>query len=239
MADKEPVSWITVNGVHVPIHEGESKQDAINKAIAWHNEDKKSSDIAKAKEEADRLNKKDDNKSKDNLESKYKNINPNFKQGASNLDKDGYNNNCVKCALAFEANMRGADTQANPFKFGYSDELDRSKNVNNAFGVSRGDVFEVGNSRRDAVVREIELSMKEDFGRGSRAIIQIQSGSTRHTMNVINDNGKVKAIDAQSGQSGSVSQMLKGLPTKSVAFFRTDDKEIKQDWSDWAYKNRR
>lgn len=55
MADREPIGWITVNGVHVPLFEGESKQDAINRAIAKHNEDKKSSDITKAKEEADKL----------------------------------------------------------------------------------------------------------------------------------------------------------------------------------------
>lgn len=45
-----------MNGVHIPIHEGESKEDAVNKAIAKHNEDKKESDMAKAKEQADKLN---------------------------------------------------------------------------------------------------------------------------------------------------------------------------------------
>ena len=54
MAEVE--QWITVNGVHIPIHEGESKEDAVNKAIAKHNEDKKESDMAKAKEQADNLN---------------------------------------------------------------------------------------------------------------------------------------------------------------------------------------
>lgn len=59
MADREPIGWITVSGVHVPLFEGESKQDAINRAIAKHNEDKKEADIkrnqAEAKEAHDRL----------------------------------------------------------------------------------------------------------------------------------------------------------------------------------------
>ena len=47
MSQKKVVDWITVNGNHVPIFEGESKQDAVNRAIAKANEDKKQSDIAK------------------------------------------------------------------------------------------------------------------------------------------------------------------------------------------------
>ena len=64
MADKEPIGWITVNGVHVPLYEGESKEDAVNRAIAKHNEDKKESDIAKAKEQSDKLNGKQSNEQK-------------------------------------------------------------------------------------------------------------------------------------------------------------------------------
>ena len=56
MAKKEPVNWITVNGKHVPIFEGESKQDAYNRAIAKENESKKSEDIKRNKAQADRLN---------------------------------------------------------------------------------------------------------------------------------------------------------------------------------------
>lgn len=47
MAQREVKQWITINGVHVPIFEGESKEDAVNRAIAKKNEDKKQSDIAK------------------------------------------------------------------------------------------------------------------------------------------------------------------------------------------------
>ena len=60
MAQKEPIDWITVNGKHIPIYEGESKQDAYNRAVAKDNEDKKKSDIARSKKEADKASGKID-----------------------------------------------------------------------------------------------------------------------------------------------------------------------------------
>lgn len=58
MVKKEVKDWITVNGKHIPLFEGESKQDAINRVIAKDNEDKKDSDINRNKKEADELNHK-------------------------------------------------------------------------------------------------------------------------------------------------------------------------------------
>ena len=46
--EKEPVGWVTVNGKHVPIFEGESKEDAVARSIST-NEDKKNEQIAKNK----------------------------------------------------------------------------------------------------------------------------------------------------------------------------------------------
>ena len=45
MAQKEPKDWITVNGKHVPIYDGESKQDAYNRAVAKQNEETKTKQI--------------------------------------------------------------------------------------------------------------------------------------------------------------------------------------------------
>ena len=53
MAEREPVAWITVNGSRVPIFEGESKTDAVNRSIAKNNEDKKARDIANNKKQSD------------------------------------------------------------------------------------------------------------------------------------------------------------------------------------------
>lgn len=56
MSEREIKGWITVNGVHVPLFEGESKKDAISRAIAETNESDKERQIARNKEQADQLN---------------------------------------------------------------------------------------------------------------------------------------------------------------------------------------
>ena len=53
MAEKKVVGWFTSKGKHIPIFEGESKQDAMNRFIAKENEDKKNADIKKNKAAAD------------------------------------------------------------------------------------------------------------------------------------------------------------------------------------------
>lgn len=67
---KEVKQWITVNGMHIPLFEGESKKDAISKLknktkgpdfkeskVSGDSKDYKAEQIAKNKAEADRLNK--------------------------------------------------------------------------------------------------------------------------------------------------------------------------------------
>lgn len=62
MAERKIKQWITINGVHVPIYEGESKEDAVKRSISKAkenvkaNEDQKAKDIAKNKVEKDKLN---------------------------------------------------------------------------------------------------------------------------------------------------------------------------------------
>ena len=53
MADREPSAWITINGAHVPIYEGEEYKDAVNRAIAQRNEQKRARDIAENKKQSD------------------------------------------------------------------------------------------------------------------------------------------------------------------------------------------
>ena len=55
MAQQEG-EWITVNGRHILIGAGESREEAINRAIANKNADKKNEQIAKNQEQADKLN---------------------------------------------------------------------------------------------------------------------------------------------------------------------------------------
>ena len=56
MADREVKTWVTINGAHVPIYEGDSKQDVLNRAITKHNEDVKNKQIAHNSEQAKQLN---------------------------------------------------------------------------------------------------------------------------------------------------------------------------------------
>jgi len=76
MANKEPKNWITINGNHVPLYDGESKDDAVKRWVKEQSQakaskrgakavDKQQSDIAKAQSEAKRL--QDEQKYRDNL----------------------------------------------------------------------------------------------------------------------------------------------------------------------------
>ena len=65
---KKVVDWFTMNGKHIPIYKGESKEDAVNRAIADKNESIKQEQIAKNKAEADKLNEKSQSKSQKQIE---------------------------------------------------------------------------------------------------------------------------------------------------------------------------
>ena len=56
MAEREIERWITVNGSRIPIFKGESEKDAVNRSIADKNEKTKNEQIAKRKEDIDKLN---------------------------------------------------------------------------------------------------------------------------------------------------------------------------------------
>lgn len=56
MADREVTGWITVNGIHIPIYDGQSKSDAVNSYIAKKNEETKVKQIKANKKQADKLN---------------------------------------------------------------------------------------------------------------------------------------------------------------------------------------
>lgn len=55
MAEREVQQWITVNGRHVPLYAGESKEDAVKRAFA-SDADKKEKQIAANKKQADEMN---------------------------------------------------------------------------------------------------------------------------------------------------------------------------------------
>lgn len=82
----EVTGWITVNGQHVPLMKGESKANAVKKAISKQknaDEDKKEKQIAANKKEAD------DRKDKDTAENKKETDDRTFQFGKSGNIKFG------------------------------------------------------------------------------------------------------------------------------------------------------
>lgn len=61
-SDDEPIGWFTANGRHIPIHEGQSKSDAI-KAALGRDYDKREREIRSNEREKSKLNRKDANES--------------------------------------------------------------------------------------------------------------------------------------------------------------------------------
>lgn len=171
------------------------------------------------------------------LEEKYQHINPNYTENAKAFDP--YSNNCVKCALAFEANMRGDNVEALGRNYKDSKEnefVNTDKSIAKAIG-KRDDVWEVGATNRDLVVKRINDQM-EDFGSNSRALLFLNHKQGRHVVNVLSNNGKPIIVDAQHGRHGDVASMLKYYNTKNASIVRIDDANISNDLKNWAYKKR-
>ena len=57
MSERKITGWFTMNGKHVPIFDGESKEDAVKRSVANNNEDIKNKQIAQAQAERDARNK--------------------------------------------------------------------------------------------------------------------------------------------------------------------------------------
>lgn len=94
---KQVKQWITVNGQHVPIFEGQSKQEAVNNALKHQKSvnddiDKKEKQIADNKKEADKLNGKiknhpfEGNSRQETLDTIRKNINSEVEEIAFCID---------------------------------------------------------------------------------------------------------------------------------------------------------
>lgn len=210
----QPKGWITKNGVHIPIFE--------NYTVV-KNEPK-----AKLR------------KSVRFSEEKYKHINPGYKENTSVYDKDGFNNNCAMCAIAFEANMRGEDTEANQFKFGYPEYVKKSRNVNEAFGVKSKDIVMISDKKADMRVHRLKQHI-EDWNDGDRGILQTWGKNSRHVMNVLYQNGKMIIVDSQAGKHEDItntknSKLLKG--TFRIDVFKTTGTQIDEEYAKWAYKKR-
>lgn len=196
----------------------------------------------KVKEEPERIKKPvnvDDPKA---LKEAYIHINPNYNP-KSEKTYDEFLWNCNKCVVAFEANMRGDDVEALPYKFGF--DADFSNNPEKAFGMKRSDGWIMGVGGMKAkialkrTVENIELEM-EDYGVGARGIITYRNsdGKAGHTFNVVQTSDGTKYIDAQAGKEMKPSEAFKNASIKSITLYRTDNTEIDEEIAKRAYRKR-
>ena len=137
--DAKIVAWITVNGKHIPLREGESKKDAINKAIVKDNEDIKEKQIAQRQKEADERNGKvvSADKEAENLKQwisqQYKDY------GIKKYVKDSYTSDFV-----------------NGLKNNYKEYTTTQKNNAKALGLDIKDTIAKHNAEYDANVKRLK-----------------------------------------------------------------------------------
>ena len=218
--------WITVNGNHIPIKNDESEEDAIKRFTDYvdNASGKKKKDI----EEVD-----------DKL---VKSINPNWKQDTHFLDKDGWNNNCAKCAVAFEMAMRGEDVEANAFQFGQLGEKDKSQHIYKAFNLKQGDGWWINEKKKEMALTRLRQVAEDDFKDGDRAILKTYAKDIRHVMNMVVKNGHIILVDSQSGTQEDITSVKKSkllspfLP--NIEVYKVSDKQVDKEYAEWAYKKR-
>lgn len=219
--------WITVNGNHIPIKNGESEEDAIKRFTDYV-------DNASGKKKKEAVD-----------EDVIKQINPSYKAGERTWDKDGWNNNCAMCAVAFEMAMRGEDVQANPYQFGYPEFRNKSKNIEKAFGCTYKDGLQITERKKEMFVHRIHQEF-DDWQDGDRGIIKMSGDKTnptsRHVINVVKQNGHTILVDSQDGTQEDITsakniKMFKGF-ANTVDVYKVSDKNVDKEYAEWAYKKR-
>lgn len=219
--------WITVNGNHIPIKKGETEEDAIKRFTNYV--DNASGKKKKNTEEVD-----------DKL---VKSINPNWKQDTHFLDKDGWNNNCAKCAVAFEMAMRGEDVEANEFKFGYLGEKDKSSHVYKAFNLKQGDGWWINEKKKEMTLTRLRQVAEDDFKDGDRAILKTYAKDIKHVMNMVVKNGHIILVNSQDGTQEDITSVKKSKLLSSflphIEVYKVSDKPVDKEYAEWAYKKRR
>lgn len=156
-----------------------------------------------------------------------------------------YSSNCQRCVVANEFRRRGYDVMALPTYKG--DKKPRvafsakDGTVNGHWmGAFKGAKAEyVGNRSSEKVVGNIKSKMRS-YGRGSRGVVQVfWKNGGGHVFNVENVGGKIKAFDAQTGKSVSLSDYIGKASGSSVNLIRTDNLRISNRAREFVTKSRR
>lgn len=134
--------------------------------------------------------------------------------------------NCQRCVVAFECRQRGYDVTAS--KRLLADPLPNSKNEAgwpNAFKNGSKGLMRCPGKDTESMKDNVESLMRA-FGNGARAAVSVKWKKRRagHVFIAVNENGKIKYYDPQSGKIG-YNGLDRAKPDKTMVL-RIDNREL-------------
>lgn len=232
MNAKDDVEWITVKGNHIPVKDGQTKEQAVKEFLAKKGKQSKTNNskpiagIKKGKPMSFR-------------QANGGKVNPKYTG-----KRDGYSGNCQTCVAVFEARLRGYDMQAIPFDkaniymnaLGYQPTLAYiDKKTGRTPNMLQGDV------KRPSECEEW-LKNRIKIGQRFAFIFKPLNSGGGHIIEVSkNILGQLKFYDPQSGENFN-KDLLKEINYRpenrgdAPLIFRVDDKELNTDFLDRMYK---
>lgn len=178
-------------------------------------------------------------------------INPNYGKDSS------YARNCALCAAAVPLYLRGYDVEAmarDKEWRGYDSvfDVDYHNTDNYILPSSKYSFYGTPSTRKlerqgvqnvptfsrgaDKVAQQV-IDKVKSWGDGSVAVLRVKwkNISSSHAVNIVNNNGNVMLIDAQSGRkynSNYISQYLKITVANHTTLIRLDNAPVKQNIKD-------
>jgi len=203
--------WITVNGQHIPIMEGQSKKEAVDKALANQKrvddeEDRKQKQISASKKEADEKNGKKNEYDRDSFDDEAK------RQGIklTSDDIDEYVGSSYGAYQLGDKISKFIDNAPDNMKVG-DETLYRGLYFNNKQEMK--DFIDQGiiKSRRDGLSWTIDKDVADQFSKGT----------SEYSVTLVNDDDAKNAISI-SGISDTPSSSSEVLYSSSSDFEITD-----------------
>ena len=159
--------------------------------------------------------------------------NPNRVKG-----EEGYNINCQRCIVAFEARMRGYNVEA--LSSTPDDKFSRNNKWANFFGKKSSEVLYIKSTSSEDTKSKI-LNKMGEWGENSRAVLAVtwKNENYGHVVNVVNSKSGIRAYDAQIGRRISLDQLLKNSSPEKTRILRTDNANLDNKYISKAIKQSR
>ena len=159
------------------------------------------------------------------------------KVGRDIINPDHLDENCQRCAIAYELRARGLDVTASP---GESGDLAMTSRILSCFVKPDMKTYMDYDLDGDHEIARQTLKQMKEWGDGARALVLAQYGSFGHAFNLINKNGKVYLQDSQSGQSwdaeskDTIEQGLQLTGAFNATLVRTDNAKLSFGTEDYV-----